>query len=222
MTKRLAVVGMGKMGRAVAELAPSHGWELVARLDHAEMTSGFTTQMLNGADVAVEFSVPEAAPANIRAIVAAGCPVVVGTTGWYEHLDEIRRDVTASNGALLAATNFSLGVNIFERIIARAAELFAAAPGFDAHMIETHHAAKKDAPSGTALTLAKAAAAAGGDARFRSRACASATCLEFTKSSSTRSSSRFDCSTSLAIAGCLPKARSSRPGGLSAGAVFSP
>lgn len=162
MTRRLAIVGMGKMGHAVADLASAHGFEVSARLDQAEMTSGLTKQMLNGADVAVEFTVPEAAPSNIRAIVAAGCPVVVGTTGWYDKLDDVRRDVNASNGAILAATNFSLGVNIFEQVLARAAELFAAAPGFDAHMIETHHAAKKDAPSGTALTLAKAAAAAAG------------------------------------------------------------
>jgi len=162
MTRRLAIVGMGKMGRAIADLAPAHELEVVARLDHDEMTAGLTKEMLNAADVAVEFTVPDAAPANVRALVAAGCPVVVGTTGWYDHLDDVRRDVDASNGALLAATNFSLGVNIFEQVLARAAELFAAAPGFDAHMIETHHSAKKDAPSGTALTLAKAAAAASG------------------------------------------------------------
>jgi 4-hydroxy-tetrahydrodipicolinate reductase len=153
---------MGKMGRAIADLAPSHGFEVAARLDHAEMQSGLTKDMLGGADVAVEFTVPDAAPANVRALIAAGCPVVVGTTGWYADLDDVQRDVNRSNGALLAATNFSLGVNIFEQVLARAAELFAAAPGFDAHMIETHHSAKKDAPSGTALTLAKAAAAAGG------------------------------------------------------------
>ena len=162
MTRRLAIVGMGKMGRAIADLAPSHGFEVAARLDHAEMQSGLTKDMLGGADVAVEFTVPDAAPANVRALIAAGCPVVVGTTGWYADLDDVQRDVNRSNGALLAATNFSLGVNIFEQVLARAAELFAAAPGFDAHMIETHHSAKKDAPSGTALTLANAAAAAGG------------------------------------------------------------
>jgi len=153
---------MGKMGRAIADLAPSHGFEVAARLDHAEMQSGLTKDMLGGADVAVEFTVPDATPANVRALIAAGCPVVVGTTGWYADLDDVQRDVNRSNGALLAATNFSLGVNIFEQVLARAAELFAAAPGFDAHMIETHHSAKKDAPSGTALTLANAAAAAGG------------------------------------------------------------
>ena len=162
MTRRLAIVGMGKMGQAIAQLAPANHFEVVAQLDHAEATAGLTKQMLNGADVAVEFTVPEAAPDNIRAIIAAGCPVVVGTTGWYDRLEDVKRDVNASNGALLAATNFSLGVNIFEQVLARAAELFAAAPGFDAHMIETHHKAKKDAPSGTAITLAKAAAAASG------------------------------------------------------------
>ena len=162
MTRRLAIVGMGKMGRAIADLAPSHGFEVAARLDHAEMQSGLTKDMLGGADVAVEFTVPDATPANVRALIAAGCPVVVGTTGWYADLDDVQRDVNRSNGALLAAPNFSLGVNIFEQVLARAAQLFAAAPGFDAHMIETHHSAKKDAPSGTALTLAKAAAAAGG------------------------------------------------------------
>jgi len=153
---------MGKMGRAIADLAPSHGFEVAARLDHAEMQSGLTKDMLGGADVAVEFTVPDATPANVRALIAAGCPVVVGTTGWYADLDDVQRDVNRSNGALLAATNFSLGVNIFEQVLARAAQLFAAAPGFDAHMIETHHSAKKDAPSGTALTLAKEAAVAGG------------------------------------------------------------
>ncbi len=162
MTKRLALVGMGKMGHAIADLAPSRGWEVVARLDEAEVRRGITRESLNGADVAVEFSVPDAAPSNIRAIVEAGCPVVVGTTGWYAHYDEIKQLVAAKNGALLTATNFSLGVNIFERVVAYAAKLLAAAPGFEAALVETHHSAKKDAPSGTAITLGKAASASWG------------------------------------------------------------
>ena len=162
MTRRLAIVGMGKMGRAVAELAPARGWEVVARLDEAEMHAGITRAMLGDADVAAEFTVPSAAPANIRAIVNAGCPVVVGTTGWYDQFEAIKRDVNSANGAMLAATNFSLGVNVFERVVERAAELLAHAPGFDAHVVETHHSAKKDAPSGTAATLARAASAAWG------------------------------------------------------------
>lgn len=162
MTKRIALVGMGKMGHAIADLAPSRGWDVVARLDEAEMKRGITRESLNGADVAVEFSIPEAAPTNIRALVEAGCPVIVGTTGWYAHYDEIKQLVASKNGALLAATNFSLGVNIFERVVAFAAKLLTAAPGFEAALVETHHSAKKDAPSGTAITLGKAASASWG------------------------------------------------------------
>jgi 4-hydroxy-tetrahydrodipicolinate reductase len=155
--KRLAIVGMGKMGHAIAELAAARGWDVVAKLDEPEMKRGLSREMLGGADVAVEFTVPEAAPANIRGLVAAGCPVVVGTTGWYTKYDDIARDVNMSSGAMLTATNFSLGVNIFEQIAANAARLLSRAPGFEAHLVETHHSAKKDAPSGTANTLAKAA-----------------------------------------------------------------
>ncbi len=156
MSPRLAIVGMGKMGHAIAELAPSRGWDVVARLDENDR---ITAESLAGAEVAVEFTVPAAAPSNVRAIVAAGVPVVVGTTGWYEQYDAIRGDVEARHGAMLTATNFSLGVNIFEQIAATAARLLGSAPGFEAHLVETHHSAKKDAPSGTANTLAKAASA---------------------------------------------------------------
>ena len=164
MTRRLAVVGLGKMGKAIAELAPARGWEVVAKLDHAEARAGITAAVLRGADVAVEFTVPDAAPANVRAIVATGCPVVVGTTGWYAELPSIAEEVRAANGALLTAANFSLGVNIFEQIVEVAARLLGRARGFDAHLIETHHSAKKDAPSGTAATLARTASAAWGRA----------------------------------------------------------
>lgn len=158
MTKRLAIVGMGKMGKAIAELAPSRGWEVVAKLDEHDTKTGITKASLNGADVAVEFSIPEAAVPNIHAITTAGCPVVVGTTGWYSQFDAVRADVENANGAMLTATNFSLGVNIFEQVAAHAARLLSNAPGFEAAMIETHHSAKKDAPSGTANTLERAAA----------------------------------------------------------------
>src|SRR5581483_10577222 len=96
---------------------------------------------------------PNAAVANIRAAVAAGCPIVVGTTGWHSELTSVSGWVAAQHGALLTAANFSLGVNAFEQIVAFAARLLASAGEFDAHLIETHHAAKKDAPSGTAVTL---------------------------------------------------------------------
>ena len=160
MTRKVAIIGMGKMGRAIAEIAPSRGWDVVARLDEAEVAQGITQDALNGADVAVEFTVPHAAPVNVRAIVSAGCPVVVGTTGWYAELPAIQNDVKARGGALLAATNFSLGVNIFEQITEVAARLLGAAPSFSAQIVETHHSAKLDAPSGTAATLGKTASAA--------------------------------------------------------------
>src|ERR1041385_8813219 len=98
MTRSLAIVGMGKMGNAIAELAPSRGWDVGARLDEAEMAGTITRATLGNADVAVEFTVPSAAPSNIRAMVAAGCPVVAGTTGWYDQLDAIRRDVNSQKG----------------------------------------------------------------------------------------------------------------------------
>jgi 4-hydroxy-tetrahydrodipicolinate reductase len=162
MTRRLAIVGMGKMGKAIDELAPARGWTVVARLDKRGMSAGITRAELGDADVAVEFTTPDAAPANVRAIIATGCPVVAGTTGWSDHLEAIRRDVNSQNGALLTAANFSIGVNIFERVAELAARLLGHAGGFEAHIVETHHSAKKDAPSGTARTLANTASAAWG------------------------------------------------------------
>jgi len=161
---RLAIVGMGKMGHAVAELAPARGWEVVARLDEEHTVNGITKEMLCGADAAVEFTTPGAAPTNILAIAGAGCPVVVGTTGWYEQLPRVSADVQSRGGAMLSAPNFSLGVNIFEQVVEMAARLIGRAPGFEAQLVETHHSAKKDAPSGTANTLGKAASAAFGRA----------------------------------------------------------
>jgi 4-hydroxy-tetrahydrodipicolinate reductase len=159
---RLAIVGMGKMGHAIAQLAAERGCEVVARLDVAETQKGIDAKALNGAQVAVEFTTPGSAAANVRGLIAAGIPTVVGTTGWYDALPEIAADVKKRNGALLTATNFSLGVNAFEAILAQAATILAATGGFDAHMLELHHSAKKDAPSGTAHTLEKAASAAWG------------------------------------------------------------
>ena len=157
--RRLALIGMGKMGRIVAELAPDRGFQVVAKLDHRAIADGhgITADALKGADVAIEFTVPEAVVANVKAVVGAGCPIVVGTTGWYSALPELSSWVSTHDGAMLAAPNFSIGVNAFERLVAYAAAVLASAPGFDAHLIETHHAAKKDAPSGTAMKLAAAA-----------------------------------------------------------------
>ena len=155
---RVALIGMGRMGRALATLAPERGMDVVARIDPAAGDATWITrEALAGADVAIEFSVPEAAVANVRACVQAGCPVVVGTTGWYDALPALRAEVEAAGGALLTAPNFSIGVAIFHEVVREAARRFAAVEGFESHMIETHHSAKKDAPSGTAASLAHAA-----------------------------------------------------------------
>lgn len=155
----IALIGLGRMGRALADLAPDRGFRVVARLGRGQPV---TRHSLGGAAVAIEFTTPDAAVANVLACVAAGCPVVVGTTGWYAQLPTVRAEVERAGGAMLHAPNFSVGVAIFDRLVAEAARLFAAVETFDAHLVETHHAAKKDAPSGTAAALARTAAAASG------------------------------------------------------------
>lgn len=147
---RLAIIGPGKMGSAVADLARASGIDVVATLGAGML---ITPASLEHADVAIEFTEPTAAAANIRACVLAGCPVVVGTTGWYDELPDVAQLVARSGGGLLWAANFSLGVNALSRLVRLAGELFAHLPGFDAALIETHHGGKKDAPSGTARML---------------------------------------------------------------------
>lgn len=156
---RLAIIGLGKMGRAIEQLAPERGMEVVARIDpHGGDARTVSRTSLNGAEIAVEFSTPASAVDNIMAALDAGCPIVVGTTGWYERRDEIEKAVRARRGALLLAPNFSIGVAAFAEIVKAAARALKAAPGFDAHLTETHHTAKKDAPSGTAANLEQIAA----------------------------------------------------------------
>jgi 4-hydroxy-tetrahydrodipicolinate reductase len=157
----LALIGMGKMGRALAALAPERGFRVVAELDPARPGyAGVSRESLSGAQVAIEFTTPDAAPSNARACAAAGCPVVVGTTGWYDELPAVSSDVERGGGAMLTAPNFSVGVAVFDRVVAEAARLFGRLGAFDAHLVETHHAAKKDAPSGTAGALARTASTA--------------------------------------------------------------
>ena len=156
---RLAIIGLGKMGRTIEQLAPERGFEVVARIDPDGGEAGSVKrEALNNADVAVEFSVPGAAPANIKATIEAGCPIVVGTTGWYDKRAEIEKLTAERKGAILIAPNFSIGVAAFGEIVKAAAKALKSAPGFDAHITETHHSAKKDAPSGTAANLEKLAA----------------------------------------------------------------
>jgi 4-hydroxy-tetrahydrodipicolinate reductase len=152
---RLAIIGMGKMGHAIDELSRERGFEVVARIDPALDEGGVVSaETLRGAQVAVEFSVPDVAAANVRSCIAARCPVVVGTTGWYDKLPEVTEEVRRTGGALLYAPNFSVGVNLFTELVEAAGRLLKGATTFDVHLLETHHTAKKDAPSGTAKLLA--------------------------------------------------------------------
>ncbi len=161
---RLAVIGDGKMGQAIASLAADHGFEVVALLGERQvLPQGLIPSLLDGAQVAVEFTTPQFAAANVRGCIAAGCPVVCGTTGWDTARAEVESEVRAKNGALLWAPNFSIGVHLFTRIVEHAARLVAEAnAGFDTHLIETHHNQKLDAPSGTARSIADRAAKAAG------------------------------------------------------------
>jgi 4-hydroxy-tetrahydrodipicolinate reductase len=158
MSQRLAIIGDGKMGRAIASLAPERGFEVAAIFgEHGDRDGrALTAEALKGVDVAVEFTMPDAAVGNIRTCLAARVPVVVGTTGWLGMLGTVAQEVAQHDGALLHAANFSLGVNLFIELARDAAQRFSSAPGFSAHLVETHHDQKKDAPSGTALAVAAA------------------------------------------------------------------
>lgn len=154
----IAIIGDGKMGRTIAQMTQERGWTVCAMLDSAHNRDGLgiTRRALGDPDVVIEFTEPAAAVANINACIAAKLPVVVGTTGWYEALPMITNEVKTAGSALLWAPNFSVGVNLFIELTRRAAEIMAAAPEFSAHLVETHHSAKKDAPSGTAVSIVNA------------------------------------------------------------------
>ena len=159
-TPRLALIGAGKMGRAVQRLAEERGWTVAAVLDSKMVP--VTKELLAGAQVAIELSTPNAAPANAIACVKAGIPVVVGTTGWDAERTRVEQEVLAAGGTMLAAPNFALGMTIFRQLAEQLARLGAATPGYEPHLVETHHAAKLDAPSGTARLVASDASAAFG------------------------------------------------------------
>ena len=155
---QIAVIGDGRMGRTVAQMAQERGWTVCAMLDsgHNKRGAGITRRALGDPDVVIEFTAPDAAVMNILACIAAKVPVVVGTTGWYDSLPMITEEANAAGAGVLWAPNFAVGVNLFVELTRRAGEIMAAAPEFSAALVETHHSAKKDAPSGTALAIVKA------------------------------------------------------------------
>jgi len=153
---KLAIVGYGKMGKMVGELAPEYGFSIHSTIDVNDPLA-----KAQGADVAIEFTTPEAALKNIEGLAALGVPTVTGTTGWLEHLDRVRATVEQHNSALIWSPNFSIGVNVFLRALREASRLLANEQGYEAWAWEIHHSAKKDAPSGTLLALVREMQAAG-------------------------------------------------------------
>ena len=154
---KLAFFGSGAMGRATQEraLADGHTVGAVFRSSDAGLGAAALATRLAGYDAALDFSVASGVPTHVAACVRAGVPLVVGTTGWQDTEAAVRRQVEQSGGALLFGANFSVGVNLFYRLVDRAGELFGAQGGFDAFIEEAHHRHKRDAPSGTALALGR-------------------------------------------------------------------
>jgi 4-hydroxy-tetrahydrodipicolinate reductase len=153
--RRLAIVGYGKMGRLVEQLAPEYGFSVALKLDEFNNANyeGITAANFRGVDVAVDFSIPAAVAGNVERIAALGVPMVVGTTGWLEHLERVKGAVESRGVGLVWSPNYSIGVNAFFRIVAEAARLLADEPAYGAWAWEIHHSTKKDAPSGTLLKL---------------------------------------------------------------------
>ena len=150
---KIALIGYGKMVHAIEQIALQRGHEIVSVID-VNNQEDFTSDAFKSADVAIEFSMPAVAMDNYRRAFAAGVPVVSGTTGWLEHLPEIKEACKAGQ-TFFYASNFSLGVNIFFALNKYLAKIMNDFPAYDVRMVETHHVHKLDAPSGTAITLAE-------------------------------------------------------------------
>jgi 4-hydroxy-tetrahydrodipicolinate reductase len=155
---KLALVGYGKMGRLIEQLAPRKGFEVAFRLRAAEnpQGSGITAAAFSGIDVAIEFSTPEAAVGNLSRLALAGVPTVTGTTGWQMYLADVSAAFERSGAGLVWGPNFSFGVAVFRRLAEQAAELLEDDPEYGAWAWEIHHISKKDAPSGTLLHVVDA------------------------------------------------------------------
>jgi len=149
------------MGSLVEQLAPSYGCEIAGFVDEFSGEGAIANGTFGPVDVAVDFSLAQAVPANLPQLASRGINVVIGTTGWQAHEDSMKAVARAANLGVLASANFSLGMNIVQAAVATAAAKFASHSDFGAWIHEIHHAAKKDAPSGTALMLKAAMESAG-------------------------------------------------------------
>lgn len=148
---KILLIGYGKMGKTIERIALSRGHEIAGKIDVSDNLMLFN----DAADVAIEFTQPEAAINNLKNCFEKGIPVVCGTTGWRQHAHEVEAYCKEKQGTLLWSSNFSLGVNLFFKLNEYLAKLMNRYPQYQVHIDETHHTQKKDAPSGTAITLAE-------------------------------------------------------------------
>jgi 4-hydroxy-tetrahydrodipicolinate reductase len=151
---KIALLGYGKMGQIIERFALERGHEVVLKIN-IDNVEEFTTANLKKADIAIDFSAPDAAIDNIYRCFEAEVPVVVGTTGWYGELQKIKNDCVSSNNTLLYGSNFSVGVNLFFHLNKVLAKLMNNYPAYEVQVEEIHHTQKLDSPSGTAMTMAE-------------------------------------------------------------------
>lgn len=151
---KIAIIGYGKMGKAIEQLAVAAGHEIILKIN-TNNSSQLTITNLQQADVALEFTQAETALQNIEICFDAGVPVVSGSTGWLQHWDYLTNECHKKNGSFLYASNFSVGVQLFFALNKQLAKLMSPYPEYKISLKETHHTQKKDAPSGTAISLAE-------------------------------------------------------------------
>ena len=150
----IAIIGYGKMGKMIESVATERGHQIILKID-IDNQHDFTPENLENVHAVIEFTKPETAFANVTRCIEYGVPVISGSTGWYDRLNEAKQLCMTHHGAMLCASNFSLGVNIFFEINRQLARLMNRFPDYSAEIEETHHTQKLDAPSGTAITLAE-------------------------------------------------------------------
>jgi 4-hydroxy-tetrahydrodipicolinate reductase len=151
---KIALFGYGKMGKIIEQIAINRQHQIVLKIDRDNLHEA-TPENLQQADVIIEFTTPASAIENINRCFNAGVPVVVGTTGWYEHIDEVKKHCLEGNNTLMYGSNYSVGVNIFFHVNRVLAKVMNSYPYYDVQVEEIHHTQKLDAPSGTAITIAE-------------------------------------------------------------------
>jgi 4-hydroxy-tetrahydrodipicolinate reductase len=163
LERKLAIVGYGKMGRLIEQFAPEYGFTVALKLDEFNNAAfeGVTPANFQGVDVAVDFSIPSAVAENVERLAALRVNIVVGTTGWSNEVERVKTAVERYGIGLVWSPNYSIGVNIFLRLVSEAARLLASEPAYGAWAWEIHHATKMDAPSGTLMKLVEEMKTAG-------------------------------------------------------------